>query len=213
MRLRLRPGLTVSPGCQYTEDNTVVSASVDVNVIKDPPKNCLSILRLKGIRSLFTKFKDEKKQFISKRNRSMETVHHLSTFPFPTSIPYPDPNGNLEAINSALVETLEKTRVDISLATARGKLSHHLHHLLKFEILLTDTISAVNSSRICREEMFSKYAHQLTITAGLELLLSTKQLEIDQMRSLSANSAHDLKSPLHVMIVGTAHLRPQYLTT
>lgn len=214
MRRRSRQqGSAVAPADQNSEIitrySTLLSSSIDVNIVEatyDAPRDRLSFLSLRSIRSLPTRFRSAYQRHIMGKNKSSKSMRNLSTATAsPASSPHSDPIHELEAVNSTLNEMLETTRAEILSARRKGKLDLDLHHHLKFEILLNNTISAVNSCRVYSEEMAFKYAHQLSITAGLELSLSSKHLEIDQMRNLLANTAHDLKSPLHVMTIGMYH--------
>lgn len=126
-------------------------------------------------------------------------------------------NLEMSKANENLRDTLDKTTANLRIALDQSKVelatriekersnSLLLAQQQKYEILLADAIEAANTQRVVSEDFASRLSDQSKISDRLELLVQTSRLEIDQIRSLSANTAHDLKSPLHTLIVGMSH--------
>ena len=123
-------------------------------------------------------------------------------------------NLEMSKANENLRITLDKTNANLRIALDQSKAEletrmekERSNSLLlaqqhKYEILLADAISAANAQRTVSEDFACRLSDQSKISHRLELLVETSRAEIDQIRSLSANTAHDLKSPLHTLIVG-----------
>ena len=73
----------------------------------------------------------------------------------------------------------------------------------KYERMLSDALAAVESSRLLNDELAKKLIEQTKISNSFELCAVNAQKEMKEIRSIAANTAHDLKSPLNTLMLGT----------
>ena len=109
----------------------------------------------------------------------------------------------LETENLALRRALKLARNELS-CFEEMEIDHNrlLEQKSKLEALLSEAIVAANLSHSIGEETSRALVAQRAITTSLESQISTSRLEIDHIRSMVANTAHDLKSPLHILVAG-----------
>ena len=69
--------------------------------------------------------------------------------------------------------------------------------------MLSDALAAVESSRLLNDELAKKLIEQTKISNSFELCAVNAQKEMKEIRSIAANTAHDLKSPLNTLMLGT----------
>ena len=128
-----------------------------------------------------------------------------------------DINLDLIRANEDLRITLDETNAHLQRALSQSKLellsmqttfdhvrsdSILLEQQEKYEALLADALCDANDQRTVSEEFAARLSDQSKISDQLEVKFRNSQLEIDHIRSISANTAHDLMSPLHTLVVG-----------
>jgi hypothetical protein len=218
MRLLPPRNASVRPGMdepiKYKKNSTLLSSSIEADInsfdqkrrINDPP-------RCKRKFFFFFPFKStpaappppgkQHKEAADQKRKSIVKIKTDPNIPIFTQRIYPDPSRAMEESNEDLRRILELTRVELARSIEQERLtSCLLSQKLQFEAMLTEAISAANASRIMSEEIAAKLAYQSKISADLEDLVHSTRSEMDHIRNISANTAHDLKSPLHILIAG-----------
>jgi hypothetical protein len=112
----------------------------------------------------------------------------------------------LEIENLALRRALKMAKYELScFEEMEVDHNHLLEQKSKLEALLAEAIVAANQSHSICEETSRALVAQRVINTSLESQISTSRLEIDHIRSMVANTAHDLKSPLHILVAGESN--------
>ena len=109
----------------------------------------------------------------------------------------------LENENVALRRALKLARNELfCLEEVEVAHNHLLGQKTRLEALLAEAIVAANLAHSISEETTRALAAQRAINTNLESQISASRSEIDHIRSMVANTAHDLKSPLHILVAG-----------
>lgn len=199
---------------KYKKNSTLLSSSIEADIqTVDLKRRINDSSRRKRNFFFFFPFKstpipsvkqlDDQSKTTSQKQKSVVSIKADPGIPIFTQRIHPDLSRAMEESNEDLRRILEKTRVDLARSIEKERVtSCLLSQKLHFEAMLTEAISAANASRIMSEEIAAKLDNESKISADLESLLHSARSEIDHIRNISANTAHDLKSPLHILIAG-----------
>lgn len=219
MRLLPPRNASVRPGMdepiKYKKNSTLLSSSIEADIQTFDQKGQINdSTRCKKKFFFFFPFKStpspappplvkQLEEIADPKRKSVVSIKTDPGIPMLTQRIHPDPSRAMEESNEDLRRILESTRVELARSIEKERLtSCLLTQKLQFEAMLTEAISAANASRIMSEEIAAKLACQSKISADLEDLVHTTRSEMDHIRNISANTAHDLKSPLHILIAG-----------
>lgn len=78
---------------------------------------------------------------------------------------------------------------------------------LMYEQMISDLCIRVDESRMANELLSSKLVEQTKISGQFEQLYESTKEEMEQIKVMTANTAHDLKSPLQTLVLGIESLR------
>lgn len=220
MRLLPPRNASVRPGMdepiKYKKNSTLLSSSIeaDIQATVDQKRQAIESTRCQRKFFFFFPFKStptpaplppgkQHKETADPKRKIVVSMKTDPGIPIFTQRLHPDLSRAMEESNEDLRRILESTRAELARSVEKERLtSCLLSQKLHFEAMLTEAITAANASRIMSEEIAAKLADQLKISAELEDLVHTTRLEMDHIRNISANTAHDLKSPLHILIAG-----------
>jgi hypothetical protein len=217
MRLLPPRNASVRPGMdepiKYKKNSTLLSSSIEADINSfDQKRRINDPTRCKKKFWFHFPFKfasaapppgKQHKDTGDPKRKSIVKIRTDPNIPIFTQRIYPDPSRAMEESNEDLRRILELTRVELARSIEQERLtSCLLSQKLQFEAMLTEAISAANASRIMSEEIAAKLADQSKISAELENLVHTTRSEMNHIRNISANTAHDLKSPLHILMAG-----------
>eukprot|EP00596_Hydrurales_sp_CCMP1899_P000519 CAMPEP_0119034860 /NCGR_PEP_ID=MMETSP1177-20130426/1875_1 /TAXON_ID=2985 /ORGANISM="Ochromonas sp, Strain CCMP1899" /LENGTH=529 /DNA_ID=CAMNT_0006992639 /DNA_START=405 /DNA_END=1994 /DNA_ORIENTATION=+ len=78
---------------------------------------------------------------------------------------------------------------------------------IMYEQLVSDLCIRVDESRIANELLASKLVEQTKTSYQFERLYESTKEEMEQVKVMAANTAHDLKSPLQTLVLGIESIR------
>ena len=200
----------VNQGIPYEKDSTILSSSIETDDLTLDLAIPISASKCHNKYFQFFPFTTSRgkssrpaKNAVEKPRSRREPSNLLPTVTARKDDQQCGHSRGLENENLALRRALKVARNEISCFEEMEVAHDHLlEQKSKLEALLAEAIVAANLSHSISEDTSQALVTQRAINISLESQISTSRSEIDHIRSMVANTAHDLKSPLHILVAG-----------